>query len=96
MAAYYIVDLEVTDAGEFEEYRRLVAPMVANYGGRYVVRGGALETVEGDWSPNRLVILEFDSMERLKSWYESDEYRPVKAIRHRSAISKAVIMEGIV
>ncbi|MBQ11040.1 MAG: D-fructose-6-phosphate amidotransferase [Planctomyces sp.] len=96
MAAYYIVDLEVTDAGEFEEYRRLVAPMVANYGGRYVVRGGALETVEGDWSPNRLVILEFDSMERLKSWYESDEYRPVKAIRHRSAISKAVIVEGIV
>jgi uncharacterized protein (DUF1330 family) len=96
LAAYYIVDLEVTDAGEFEEYRRLVAPMVANYGGRYVVRGGALETVEGDWSPNRLVILEFDCMERLKSWYESDEYRPVKAIRHRSAISKAVIVEGIV
>ena len=96
MAAYYIVGLEVMDTGEFEEYRRLVAPMVDRYGGSYVVRGDAQETVEGDWTPNRLVILECDSMERLKSWYESDEYRPVMAIRRRSAISKAVIVEDVV
>ena len=96
MAAYYVVDLEVTDPVEFEEYRRLVAPIVASYGGRYVVRGGALEAVEGDWSPKRIVILEFDSMERLRSWYGSDEYRPVMAIRHSSAISKALIVEGVV
>ena len=59
-------------------------------------RGDALETVEGDWTHNRLVILEFDSMERLKSWYESDEYRPVMAISYRSAIPKAVIVGGVV
>ena len=90
------MDLEVTDAGEFEEYRRLVAPMVDRYGGSYVVWGDALETVEGDWTLNPLLILACDSMERLESWYESDEYRPVMAIRHRSPISKAVIVGGVV
>ena len=94
MAAYLIADIEVTDPAGFEEYRQLVAPLVDKYGGRYVVRGGALETVEGDWSPNRIVIIEFDSMERLKAWHGSDEYRPVMAKRHNSAVTKAVMVEG--
>jgi len=94
MAAYLIADLEITDPAGFEEYRQLVAPQVAAYGGKYVVRGGALETVEGDWSPGRIVILEFESMEKLKAWYGSDDYRPVMFKRHSSANSKVVIVEG--
>ena len=94
MAAYLIADLDITDPVVFEEYRQQVAPLVAKYGGKYVVRGGAIETVEGDWSPKRLVILEFENMERLKAWYEGDDYRPVMAMRLRSAHSNVVIVEG--
>ena len=94
MAAYVIADIEVTDPAGFEEYRQLVGPQVAAYGGKYVVRGGESETVEGDWSPGRIVIIEFESMEKLKAWYESDDYRPVMAKRFSSANSKLVIVEG--
>lgn len=95
MAAYLVVDIEVTYPKGFEEYRRLVGPQVARYGGKYLVRGGAIETVEGDWAPKRLVILEFDSVARLKRWYESEDYRPLREMRHRTAASNAVIVEGI-
>ena len=94
MAAYFIADIDVTDPEGFEEYRRLVAPIVSKYGGKYLVRGGDIETVEGDWAPKRLVVLEFDSRERLKSWHESEDYRPVKAMRHKSAVTNAVMVEG--
>ena len=94
MAAYLIADLDITDPVVFEEYRQQVAPLVAKYGGKYVVRGGAIETVEGDWSPKRLVILEFENVDRLKAWYEGDDYRPVMALRHQSAHSNVVIVEG--
>ena len=94
MAAYMIADIDITDPELFEEYRQQVAPLVAKYGGRYVVRGGAIETVEGAWSPKRLVILEFENLERLKAWYGGDDYRPVMAMRHRAANSNVVIVEG--
>ena len=94
MAAHFIAEIDITDPGVFEEYRRLVAPTVAKYGGKYVVRGGASEKVEGDWAPKRLVVLEFESLERLKSWYESEDYRPVKAMRHKSAVTNAVMVDG--
>ena len=58
MAAYVIADIEVTDPAAFEEYRQKVAPLIAKYGGKYLVRGGVSETLEGDWAPNRLVVLE--------------------------------------
>ena len=94
MAAYLIADIEVTDPAGFEEYRLLVGPLVDKFGGRYIVRGGPLETVEGDWSPGRIVIIEFESMERLKAWHDSDEYRPVMVMRHNSATTKAIMVEG--
>ncbi|MCH2517758.1 MAG: DUF1330 domain-containing protein [Dehalococcoidia bacterium] len=94
MAAYLIADIEVTDPAGFEEYRQLVGPLVDKYGGRYIVRGGPSETVEGDWSPGRIVIIEFESMERLKAWYGSDDYRPVMDKRFSSANSKLVMVEG--
>ena len=94
MAAYVIADIEVTDPAAFEEYRQKVAPMIAKYGGKYLVRGGASETVEGDWVPKRLVVIEFDSMDRLKEFYHGEDYRPVMAIRTKSTVSNLVIVEG--
>ena len=95
MAAYLIVDIDVTDSGAYEEYRRLVPPLVAKYGGKYLVRGGALETMEGDWAPKRLAVLEFESAERAKQFYNSDDYDPVKQIRLRAANSNMVLVEGV-
>ena len=94
MPAYLIADIEVTDPTAFEEYRQKVAPLVAKYGGKYLVRGGASEAVEGDWVPSRLVVLEFENMDRLKEFYHGEEYRPVMAIRTKSTVSKIVIVEG--
>ena len=95
MSAYVVVQIEVHDPKTFEEYRALVSPTVEAYGGRYVVRGGALETLEGDWSPSRFVILEFDSMERAGAWWSSKEYRAPKELRQKAASTQMIIAEGI-
>jgi uncharacterized protein (DUF1330 family) len=94
VAAYLVVDIDVTDPEAYEEYRSLVPPLIAKYGGRYLVRGGAFEKLEGGWTPKRLVLLEFPSAGRAKEFYESEEYRPVKEIRLRSANSSVVLVEG--
>ena len=94
MAAYLIVDIEVTNPAVFEEYRALVPPLVAKYGGKYLVRGGNFEKVEGDWTPTRLVVLEFESLARAKQFYYSEEYEPVKQIRLKSTNSNMVMVEG--
>jgi uncharacterized protein (DUF1330 family) len=95
MSAYVIVDIDVHDPVGYEDYKHLAPAGVAAYGGRYLARGGAVETLEGDWQTSRLVILEFDSVERAKSWLESDEYRPARALRHQYASSKMVVVEGV-
>lgn len=94
MPGYVIAEVTVTDPQGFEEYRRMVSPTIAQYGGRYVVRGGKTETLEGDWQPTRLVVLEFESAERARQWWASEEYRPAKALRQRTARTKLVIVEG--
>ncbi len=95
MAAYVIADIEVTDSAGFAEYQQKVPATIAAYGGRYLVRGGATEVVEGVWSPKRCVVLEFPSMAQLKTWYVSPEYQPLIAIRKRTTQSNLVISEGI-
>ena len=94
MVAYLLVDIEVTDPGPYEDYRRQVPPSVEKYGGKYLVRGGELETLEGDWIPKRLVVLEFPSLEKAKQWYDSEEYRPLKELRAKATNSKMVLVEG--
>ncbi len=94
MAAYLIGSIEVTDPQSYEEYRKQVPDTIAAYGGKYLVRGSAAESMEGDWDPKRLVILEFESMERAKEWYNSPEYCPLKQIRFRAANSNVVFVEG--
>jgi uncharacterized protein (DUF1330 family) len=94
MAAYFIVELEVTDSGAFEEYRKQVPATIEKYGGRYVVRGGKSETLEGDWHPKRVVVLEFPSVEQAKRWYGSPEYKPLLALRLKSSRGKLILVEG--
>ena len=95
MSAYVIVDIEVTDPIGYEEYKKLAPATVAQYGGKYIARGGKTETLEGDWSPKRLVILEFESVERAKAWLNSPEYREPRKMRQRTTHTNMVIIEGI-
>jgi uncharacterized protein (DUF1330 family) len=95
MPAYVIVDVTVTDQTAMEEYRKQVPGTLAKYGGRFIVRGGAHQTMEGDWKPNRLVVLEFPSMEQAKRWYDSEEYREPKAMRLRAGTANLVMVEGV-
>jgi uncharacterized protein (DUF1330 family) len=78
----------------YEEYRKRVPAIVAQYGGKYLVRGGAVESKEGGWNPKRLVVLEFASLEQARKWYHSPEYAPVLALRLKAARSKMVLVEG--
>jgi len=95
MAAYLIAEVEVTDAKTYEEYKRIVPGVIAKYGGKYLARGGAVETREGDWSPKRLVVLEFPSMDRARAFHGSPEYAPALALRTRAARSKVILVEGL-
>jgi uncharacterized protein (DUF1330 family) len=94
MAAYVIAEVDVQDAALFEEYRKLVPATIAQYGGRYVVRGGATETKEGGWTPKRMVVLEFPTMARAREWYHSAEYAPALAMRLKAAKSRVILVEG--
>ena len=95
MSAYVIAEVEVTDPGKFEEYRKLVPPTIEAFGGRYVVRGGAIDGREGDWQPKRIVVIEFDDMERAKAWHDSDLYAPARALREASASTRMIVVEGV-
>jgi uncharacterized protein (DUF1330 family) len=95
MSAYLIADIEVTDAAGFEEYRSKVAVTIAAHGGRYLVRGGAMTLLEGEWLPKRCVVLEFPSAAQMKAWYASPEYAPLIALRQRTTKSKLVMVEGL-
>jgi uncharacterized protein (DUF1330 family) len=95
MAAYVIVDIDVTDPVGYEEYRRMGPPTVAAHAGKFVVRGGNFEVLEGSWVPKRLVVLEFDSVERAKQWWSSQEYSAAKQVRHRTAVTNMIVVEGL-
>jgi uncharacterized protein (DUF1330 family) len=94
MAAYLIADIEVTNPAGYDEYRRQVPATIEKYGGRFVVRGGASETLEGDWGPKRVVVLEFPTMEALKRWYNSAEYKPLIALRQKNASGNVIAVQG--
>ena len=95
MSAYVIVDINVADPAGYEEYKRLAAPTVSAYGGKYIARGGRTETLEGNWIPNRLVILEFDSRERAREWLDSPEYAGPRRLRQRAATTNMIMVEGV-
>lgn len=94
MPAYLISQIEIHDPAGYEEYRKLVPPSLAKYGGRFIARGGRIDVLEGDWSPKRVVICEFESIERARQWYESEEYRPAMEIRQKTATANIIVVEG--
>ncbi len=95
MAAYVIADVNVTDAELFEKYFEQVPATVAQYGGKYLIRGGKVEKSEGDWEPTRFVVIEFETMSMLKDWYSSQEYSGPLQIRHQSADTNILFVEGL-
>jgi uncharacterized protein (DUF1330 family) len=95
MAAYLIAHIEVTDPRTYEEYRQKVPVIIAAHGGRFLVRGGAIERLEGDGKLQRLVVLEFPNMTRLKAFYESADYRPLIALRQSASRGSLFAVEGV-
>ena len=95
MSAYVVAEIEVDNPEGYEEYKKLAPPPIAAFGGKYLARGGRAENLEGDWQPNRLVILEFESVEKAKQWLDSDEYRGAKALRHKYATTNMIVVEGV-
>lgn len=95
MAAYVIVDVNITDPTGYEEYKKLAGPTVGHYGGRYVVRGGATEILEGSRQPGRVVVLEFPTPEQAKAWWNSPEYAPAKQLRQAAATTEMLLAEGL-
>jgi uncharacterized protein (DUF1330 family) len=95
MPAYLIADVEVHDQTVYAEYRRQVLPLVQTHGGRFIVRGGAQEVLEGEWKPQRLVVIEFPDMATLRAWYHSPEYAKLIALRQGVARGSLVAVEGV-
>lgn len=94
MKAYVIVEVSITDKIQYEEYKKLAPSVVNAFDGRFLVRGGRIETLEGEWQPERMVLVEFPSLAKAHEWWNSDQYSKVKAIRYQSAHTKMVIVEG--
>src|ERR1700690_2102136 len=95
MSAYLIAEHQITDATQFDEYRRKVVPMIERFGGRYLTRPGTHEILEGDWKPNRVVIIEFPDTESIRAWYSAPEYQPMIAMRQSAATDVMILLDGL-
>ena len=94
MSAYVIVNVDTKHPEEYERYKEMAQKTVAQYGGRYLVRGGQMNVLEGSWTPTRIVILEFPSYEKAHAWWHSAEYAPAKELRQRLSTTDLLIVEG--
>jgi uncharacterized protein (DUF1330 family) len=95
MSAFVIVEVSIHDHRDYEEYKKLTPAAIAAFDGRFVVRGGQTTTLEGDWKPERIVVLEFPSVARANEWWNSETYEKAKIIRQRAANTKMIIVEGV-
>ena len=95
MPAYIIVNIDVTDPEPYERYKTMAHATVTAFGGRYIVRGGPAERLEGAWEPKRMVVLEFPDAARARAWWSSEEYRPAKSLREASARSDMILVTGM-
>jgi uncharacterized protein (DUF1330 family) len=95
MSAYVVVEIDIHDAATYERYKTLVPPTIAAYGGRYLARGGAVDTLEGDWAPARVVLLEFPSAEQARAWWSAPEAAHIKALRQQSARTRMIVVTGL-
>lgn len=94
MAAYVIVEVSIHDHAAYEDYKKLTPAAIAAYDGKFVVRGAQTESLEGDWEPERIVVLEFPTVERAKEWWSSEIYTEAKVIRQRAATTKMIVVQG--
>jgi uncharacterized protein (DUF1330 family) len=94
MKAYIIVDVDVTNPIRYEDYKKLTPGSLIPYEGRFVVRGGKTETLEGSWASGRIVVLEFPSFEKAKAWWSSEGYAPAKALRQSASVTDMIVVEG--
>ena len=96
VSTYLIVDTKIQNDSLYEEYKKLVKPIIESFGGEYLARGGELYTDQSDlWGPSRIVVIRFESMQKAKRFLSSDEYKPVKAIRIKAAQSTSILVEGL-
>ena len=95
MAAYLISDVTMRNAEAFQTYRTRAAASIERYGGRYLVRGGPIETLEGDWAPRAIIVVEFDDLERARAWYRSPEYAAALAVRDEALSRNLILVDGI-
>jgi uncharacterized protein (DUF1330 family) len=94
MKAYIIVDVRIEDPIRYEDYKKLTPGSLIPYEGKFIVRGGLAETLEGSWKPGRVVVLEFPSMEKAKAWWSSEGYAPAKALRQSASNTEMIVVEG--
>lgn len=95
MPAYVIVEIDITDPQTYERYKAMAPSSIAAYDGRYIVRGAAVQCLEGDWNPPRLVILEFPDAGKARAWWASPEYAVAKALRQACAETEMILVEGL-
>jgi uncharacterized protein (DUF1330 family) len=95
MAAYVVVQVDVTDPLRYEDYKRMVPASLAKYGGRFLVRGGHTETLEGTWKPKRFVLVEFPDVAQARAWWASPEYAEAKALRQATSTTQMILVEGV-
>jgi uncharacterized protein (DUF1330 family) len=96
VAAYLVVEVVVGDSALYDDYRKLVPSSLDAYAGSFVVRGGAAELLEGEGEPGRMVVIRFESSEQAKAWWDSDAYRPARALRQKAATTRMILVEGVV
>lgn len=94
MPAYIIVEVSIDNPVEYEDYKKLTPLSLKPFDGKFIVRGGQAETLEGDWNPERIVVLEFPTVEKAKAWWNSDQYAPAKALRQRTSHTKMIVVPG--
>ena len=94
MAAYIVGDVDVTDPDRYKDYTAHTESTLQPFGGRFIVRGGAHETLEGAWKPARLVVIEFPDADAARAWYASDAYREIMPIRQEASTGSLVLVEG--
>jgi uncharacterized protein (DUF1330 family) len=95
MTAYLISDISMRDADAFQNYRTRASASIAAYGGRYLARGGAIETLEGTWNPRTIIIVEFPTVEQAHAWYRSTEYASALEVRDDALSRNLILVEGI-
>jgi len=94
MSAYIVVEVDVKDPERYADYRTMVPASLEVYGGKFLVRGGETENLEGSWDPARFVIIEFESVDQAKRWWDSDEYREARNLRQATAETKMIVVQG--